>query len=145
MGAGDFFDKVRIGEEVNLDLHELITEQKLSGDYRLESSGQPTEQFSEGDIMIFSMGGGGGYGDVLERPTELVAKDLKEGMITSIVAEGVYGVVLVDGTDQIDLAATENRRKKLRRTRLKEGKTFDEFIKVWSKKIQEERTNASLP
>ena len=84
--------------------------------------------------MIFSMGGGGGYGDVLERPTELVAKDLKEGMITSIVAEGVYGVVLVDGTDQIDLAATENRQKMLRRTRLKEGKTFDEFIKVWSKK-----------
>jgi len=132
--GSDFFDKVRNGEEVNLDLHELITEQKLSGDYRLESSGQPTEQFSEGDIMIFSMGGGGGYGDVLERPTELVAKDLKEGMITSIVAESVYGVVLVDGTDQIDLSATENRRNKFRRTRLKEGKTFDEFIKVWSKK-----------
>jgi acetophenone carboxylase len=133
--GSDFFDKVRNGEEVNLDLHELITEQKLSGDYRLESSGQPTEQFSEGDIMIFSMGGGGGYGDVLERPTELVAKDLKEGMITSIVAESVYGVVLVDGTDQIDLSATENRRNKFRRTRLKEGKTFDEFIKVWSKKM----------
>ena len=133
--GSDFFERTANGENIELDLNELITKQKLSGEYRLEASGQPTEKFAEGDLMVFSMGGGGGYGDVLERATDLVRKDLIEGMITRNVAEKIYGVLFKDDTSEVDIERTKQKRDRMRRRRLNEGKRFDEFIETWSKKV----------
>ena len=42
-------------------------------------------------------GGGGGYGDPKKRSTELVAKDVRNGVISTAVARDVYGVVIGGG------------------------------------------------
>lgn len=62
-----------------------------------------------GDRLIVEMPGGGGYGDPLERDPDLVARDVRHGLIDAEEAAEVYGVVLTaDGRP--DLAATAERR-----------------------------------
>jgi hypothetical protein len=84
--------------------------------------------------MIFSMGGGGGYGDVIEREPEAVLKDLHDGMISEDVAREVYRVIVDARTGLIDAAATEAARAALRRERLKKAKPFDAFVKDWRRR-----------
>jgi acetophenone carboxylase len=132
--GSDLFQRIEDGEDVELDLHALMTEQGLAGNYRIESSGQPTEKFAQGDIMIFSMGGGGGYGDVLERDPGAVQRDLDDGMITADVAERIYGVVFDGETGLIDDDATAKKRARMRRDRLRKAKPFDAFVADWRKK-----------
>jgi N-methylhydantoinase B len=67
-----------------------------------------------GDRLHFITWGGGGWGDPLERDPALVALEVEQGLVT---AEGArrYGVVLKDG--QVDAAATEALRTKIRAER----------------------------
>lgn len=130
----DLFKRVRAGETVDLSLYKLLTERKIKGNYRVEATGAVTEQFNEGDLMIFSMGGAGGYGDVLERDSSSVMNDLHEGMITDEVARRIYGVVRDRVTRLVDEKATTARRGAMRRERLGKGKRFAEFVAAWSAK-----------
>jgi N-methylhydantoinase B/oxoprolinase/acetone carboxylase alpha subunit len=58
-----------------------------------------------GDRIILSTGGGGGYGDPLEREHACVASDVAAGYISREDAARLYGVILLDdGT--VDIAAT---------------------------------------
>ena len=128
----DLFAQIGRGKDVDISYYDLLTKRGLKGKYRIEASGQPTEKFAEGDIMIFSTGGAGGYGDVLEREPDLVAKDLRDNMITPRVAAQVYAAAIRrDGS--IDPAATARNRAARRRERLKRGKPFAEFMARWSK------------
>ena len=43
---------------------------------------------------MMQSGGGGGFGDPMERDPELVAEDVREGYVSPTVAHNVYGVVL---------------------------------------------------
>jgi N-methylhydantoinase B len=62
---------------------------------------------------IVRTGGGGGWGDPLERDPEAVRRDVIEEFISPQSAHDNYGVVLsADGT--IDAAATAARRNALR-------------------------------
>jgi N-methylhydantoinase B len=62
-----------------------------------------------GDRLRIGTQGGGGLGDPLVRPTESVAEDVANGLVTPAAAEVQYGVVLcADGS--IDHAATESLR-----------------------------------
>lgn len=65
---------------------------------------------------------GGGYGDPLERDPELVARDLRCGLVSPRTAETIYGVVIDQSAWVIDNAATEQRRTEIRQERLREGK-----------------------
>jgi N-methylhydantoinase B len=66
---------------------------------------------NEGDVFRFDTpGGGGGYGDALSRPPELVLADVREGFVTAEAAERDYGVVLTDDGKAVDEEATEKRR-----------------------------------
>jgi N-methylhydantoinase B len=68
-----------------------------------------------GDLLHYVTWGGGGWGDPLERASDLVAREARRGLITHEGARA-YGVVL--GTDgATDLAATEALRADLRRSR----------------------------
>ena len=132
--GSDLLDAARAGGEVDLHMADLMAKQSVDGAWRIESSGQPTEKFEEGDLMIFSMGGGGGYGDVLERDPAAIQQDLDDRMIDPHVAERVYGAAIDAETGRIDLAATEKRRATLRRDRLRKAKPFDRFVAEWRKR-----------
>jgi N-methylhydantoinase B len=59
---------------------------------------------------MMQSGGGGGFGDPMERDPELVAEDVREGYVSLSVAHNVYGVVLTADGD-VDVFATQIRRK----------------------------------
>lgn len=79
-----------------------------SGATELESKG--TYVVNRGDLVSLRLSGGGGYGDPLEREPGLVGADVREGYVTEAAARGDYGVCLVPGTTEPDLAATRRAR-----------------------------------
>lgn len=70
-------------------------------------------RLQRGDVVVMQSAGGGGYGDPLDRETDLVRRDAALGYVTPERARDVYGVVLTpDG--EIDAEATDRQRRKLR-------------------------------
>lgn len=67
-----------------------------------------------GDIIWTKSGGGGGYGDPLDREIEKVQWDALNEFISIDTARNVYGVILNPETFEIDYKATEELRKKLK-------------------------------
>lgn len=67
-------------------------------------------QLKPGDAFRIRGGGGGGYGDPLERPVEAVQNDVRQGYVTAKAAAEHYGVVIDPETFEVDLAATERLR-----------------------------------
>ena len=65
-----------------------------------------------GAEAIVRTGGGGGWGDPLERDPALVAHDVAEGFISAAAARKLYGVV-VRGNMSLDESATGRLRKRL--------------------------------
>ena len=65
---------------------------------------------------IVRTGGGGGWGDPLERDAALVAADAAEGLISRRAARELYGVVL-QGSMSLDEGATQRLRDRLRSRR----------------------------
>lgn len=47
-----------------------------------------------GDSVLVSSPGGGGFGDPLDRPVDMVQHDLNQGAISRQVAENIYGVIV---------------------------------------------------
>lgn len=69
------------------------------------------------DALYVRWNGGGGYGDPITRDPERVRRDVIAGLVSPETATHVYGVEL-DGDRAVDLAATEARRKDIRKERL---------------------------
>jgi N-methylhydantoinase B len=63
-----------------------------------------------GDAFLIRSGGGGGYGEPLDRPAAQVAEDVRQGYVTIRAAAEHYGVVLDPDTLTLDAAATERLR-----------------------------------
>jgi N-methylhydantoinase B len=68
-----------------------------------------------GDIVLYLVSGGGGYGDPLERPAEWVLRDFEDGYVSLGGAREDYGVVIEDGA--VDARASEDLRSELRGAR----------------------------
>ncbi len=69
-----------------------------------------------GDKLVFSTAGGGGLGDPLDRDPDIVAKEVKRGLVSESAAHSEYGVVFADdGT--VDDVETDERRDEIRSTR----------------------------
>jgi N-methylhydantoinase B len=62
--------------------------------------------------------GGGGWGDPLARPATLVARDVRDGIVSKAAAEREYGVILGGDGVSVDEARTEALR---RSRRLRQG------------------------
>jgi N-methylhydantoinase B len=70
------------------------------------------------DSLYVRWDGGGGYGDPLERDPEAVLADCRQGVVSREVARSVYGVVVDERLDAVEVEATEQRRRSLRSARL---------------------------
>jgi N-methylhydantoinase B len=75
------------------------------------------------DVFVSAGGGGGGYGDPLDREPESVLRDVRKGLVSNAAAEMSYGVIVSNGI--IDEAATNAKRSDLRKGRSREAKPAD--------------------
>jgi N-methylhydantoinase B len=64
-----------------------------------------------GDIILYLIAGGGGWGDPLERPEQAVLADFQDGYVSVDGAREDYGVVIRDGG--VDMAATADLRRSM--------------------------------
>jgi N-methylhydantoinase B len=68
-----------------------------------------------GDAYILRSGGGGGFGSPLDRDLAALERDVRCGYVGRDAAQTDYGAVFVDGTNTLDVAATQARRAEMRR------------------------------
>jgi len=73
-------------------------------------------QLAPGARFIFFSGGGGGYGNPLDRDPERVAEDVRMGYVSAAAARKHYGVVLKAASREVGEATTKRLREQLRRT-----------------------------
>jgi N-methylhydantoinase B len=73
-----------------------------------------TMTMRRGDVFCHDLPGAGGWGDPLLRDTALVAKDLRDGLVTIDGAARDYGVVAHGDPPVIDGAATAALRSRKR-------------------------------
>ena len=73
-------------------------------------------KLKKGDLVRIMTPGGGGWGSPLERAAEQVRDDVLDGFISAERAARDYGVMLADDLINIDVTATDARRKELART-----------------------------
>jgi len=69
-------------------------------------------RLKQGHRIRIESPGGGGFGSPIERDPELVAKDVRLGLISIEAASDQYGVVL-SGSGEIDADATQTRRQSM--------------------------------
>jgi N-methylhydantoinase B len=88
--------------------------------------GLPTEQalhakltmtLRRGQVFRHQLAGAGGWGDPLDRDPALVAKDLRDGLVSVAAARRDYGVVATGEPPMIDRPATSALRTRLRASR----------------------------
>lgn len=91
---------------------------------RAGSSGEKTvektafgEPLSAGDLTLVDLGGGGGWGDPLERDPQAVLEDVLDEYVSREAAERQYGVVIDERTGAVDQEATARLRRKLAQER----------------------------
>jgi acetophenone carboxylase len=86
------------------------------------------------DIVVGGHGGGGGYGDPIERDPQLVMKDLENGIISHRAAKDIYKVAYDEELLVADGEKTKALREQEREDRKKRGIKYAEFEKEWLKK-----------
>jgi len=69
-----------------------------------------------GDRIVFRTAGSGGWGDPLDRDVEIVARDVRYGLVSREQARAAYGVVLA-ADDRPDLAASVAHRAEAKQER----------------------------
>jgi N-methylhydantoinase B len=74
------------------------------------------------DEFTFLTGGGGGYGDPLERDAGQVASDVATGHISAKAARADYGVVLDRSSGNVNIRETQKLRGRVRTNKAKSRK-----------------------
>lgn len=90
--------------------------EELEADIELMRGKVNSTPFEDGDVLEINIGGGGGYGDPLDREAERVLADIAQGFTTPEYAKAVYGVCLTP-SGAVDVDATKNARDAQRRDR----------------------------
>ena len=106
----------------------------------VRTSGQSASvEFKRYDLIYQTSGGGGGWGDPLERDPEVVVRELNDGLIFASSAEKVYGVVANRVSDEdpyvLDGARTAERRNQIRKERLARAVPTGEFLSKEREKV----------
>lgn len=85
------------------------------------SSKQDRIEVSAGDVLEWITWGGGGYGDPLKREADLVALEVKRGLV-SVEGAKRYGVILTREVG-VDIVETDKLRSRLLRARNRDATT----------------------
>lgn len=101
--------------------------------YSAHHCGLQFELGQPGELYMITQGGGGGYGDVLERDPADIAKDWADSIVSRRTIEDIYCVVMDYDTGAIDQQATEKARTEEREARLARAKPYKEFVAEWTK------------
>lgn len=80
--------------------------QVISGDQEERLLKVNAKPLRRGDIVIANTGGGGGYGHPFSRDPLRVQEDVSNGYISKEAAREQYGVVFLQGSEQVDTEAT---------------------------------------
>ncbi len=81
------------------------------GSERVPKSKEIVRNIPPGTVFRQRAGGGGGYGPPRERPAELVAEEVQDGVISPQAARDVYGVAVDPETLELDREATAALRR----------------------------------
>ena len=90
------------------------------------------------DLIVHPISGAQSMGDPIERDPKAVEDDLCKGWVRPRVAEEIHGVVIAkaEGDDfEVDLAATEKKRAKLREARKKKAVPFRQWWQQEKQKV----------
>ncbi len=83
------------------------------GTEREQVTGAIYEEVSAGDVIINRSGGGGGWGNPLERDPSLVLDDVRNEFVSVVAAREKYGVIIDPETMTIDNMATADLRNSI--------------------------------
>jgi len=92
----------------------------------------------EYDVYLSILAGGHGLGDILERDPAHVSADLNEGYVLPEFA-GAHGVIATEGDDgnwAIDESSTEQRRAQLRKQRLAQSTSVEEWMEGQRSRVE---------
>src|SRR5699024_12121082 len=108
----------------NPEYEENMTAKRL---YRDRQAVMTQEEFKDYDVIMNYLRGGPGFGDPLDRNPKDVEADLNDRYILKRYAEGVHGCIFneVNGKYQVDVQATEEKRKQIRKERRSEEHTSE--------------------
>jgi len=90
---------------------------EIDGDLEVYPDSIVKTSQSAADVYRCIAMGGGGYLDPLDRDPARVLADVVSGVVTPGHAAERYGVIVADGVDRVDEAATEARRREIRAER----------------------------
>ncbi|WP_428103149.1 hydantoinase B/oxoprolinase family protein [Candidatus Rariloculus sp.] len=88
---------------------------KAPGDDEFHESADQRPVWPADTRVAYMTAGGGGWGDPLDRDPERILRDVREAYVSAESARDDYGVVLSAGNGDIDLAATNELRARLRK------------------------------
>jgi N-methylhydantoinase B len=90
---------------------------EIDGDLEVYPDSIVKTSQSAADVYRCIAMGGGGYLDPLDRDPARVFADVVSGVVTPAHAAERYGVIVTDGAERVDEAATEARRREIRAER----------------------------
>ena len=71
-------------------------------------------RWKQGDVFRHTSPGGGGYGDPMERDPQMALWDWRNQKMTAQHLRDEYGVVIDEDEGLVDLAKTEELRRRMR-------------------------------
>lgn len=121
-------------ERLDLDLHSLLGDKPIEGEYEIEFQGRSVRPYANGDVTTIGFScGGTGYGDVIERDPKAVEADLLKDVISAETARRIYKVVWDASARRVDLDATARLRAEELTARKRRGRPYGEFEAEWLK------------
>jgi putative sterol carrier protein len=115
-------------------LNRVVLREGTPGEQVVETTAFETP-LSSGDVTIADLGGGGGWGDPLERDPNEVLEDVLDELV-SIEGAKQYGVVIHPDKMKVDQKATEKLRKKMQEERKSMPKAAVRSVKYLSSEWQ---------
>lgn len=121
--------------------YETDLEKYVEGDFEYVEGPYIDQPFESGDLFSHTYNGGGGYGDPIERDPLEIARDVENGYVTLDLASETHAVVLdydkETNTCSVDMEATEQRRKEVRKSRLNKSVPVKDWIESERERVIE--------